>query len=75
MKRFRLLEEWNSFRANVIPVNASEIQITEMRRAFYAGAVATFAMQKKAAGDIPEMLEDLLDELSQYHRDVKEGKA
>jgi hypothetical protein len=31
-------KEWESYRRSVLPATAPEIQITECRRAFYAGA-------------------------------------
>ena len=37
---FSLVNEWTRFAGRVIPLDASDIQRTEMRRAFYAGAIA-----------------------------------
>lgn len=36
-------EQWESFERQVIPIGASAIQRQEMRRAFYAGAIALFS--------------------------------
>lgn len=33
-----LAEAWGQFRMAVVPADAPEVQVTEMRRAFYAGA-------------------------------------
>jgi hypothetical protein len=39
----KLIEDgWKSYARDVLPKNASEIQITETRRAFYAGAISCF---------------------------------
>jgi hypothetical protein len=39
----RLIElAWLSYQRDVIPRNAPEVQVTESRRAFYAGAQALF---------------------------------
>lgn len=41
----RLLEtEWVNFRNQVIPKGAPQIQLLEMRRAFYAGAWAYYSL-------------------------------
>ncbi len=44
-------EEWRSYEAKVIPPGASTIQITETRRAFYAGAFALLTMLQGVAGN------------------------
>ncbi len=33
-----VMDGWESFAAAVLPPNASEVQVTEMRRAFFGGA-------------------------------------
>ena len=43
-KRKRIMEEWNVFREVVIPKDASEIQLREMRRSFFAGASMCFTL-------------------------------
>lgn len=69
----RLAAEWASFERLVLPARASEVQRTEMRRAFYAGAQATFhvMMSTLTPGDEPQdadltMLESLHAELEEW---------
>ncbi len=41
-----LEKQWQSFREQVIPANANEVQLAAMRQAFYAGALVTFGEVK-----------------------------
>jgi hypothetical protein len=41
-KELLIEKAWLSYRQKVIPPNAGETQVTESRRAFYAGAAALF---------------------------------
>lgn len=74
-------EQWEAFSALVIPKGASKTQITEMRRAFYAGAESVLRIQW-AIGDsaISEdagvaILEGVHDECRRFADDVSNGKA
>jgi hypothetical protein len=42
MTRKLILEGWNSYRREVLPAGAPEIQIEECRRAYYSGAMILF---------------------------------
>lgn len=44
-KRKRIAEHWESYRRDVVPKDASETQLTETKRAFYAGAWGAFMSQ------------------------------
>lgn len=74
-------QEWESFRDEVIPDDAPNIQIIEMRRAFYAGAQAVLNLQIAITG--PEISEDAgaaiiegwHDELRIFADQVRKGKA
>ena len=47
--------EWECFKENVIPKNANNIQINEMKKSFYAGAYAAIStMIKISAEDVSE---------------------
>lgn len=50
-----LNNEWDRFREEVLSPHAPEVQITEMRRAFFGGAAALFGvmMSKLDPGDEP----------------------
>lgn len=50
---FSLNDAWTSFAGAVVPLNASDIQRTEMRRAFYAGAIAVIDITS-AIAEIPD---------------------
>lgn len=82
MKRSTMLEAWTGYRRKVIPISAGPAQVTETRRAFYAGAQAL--MGEIMAGLDPgpdatasdlEFLADISRELEVFGRDVLEGRA
>ncbi|WP_422930068.1 hypothetical protein [Singulisphaera sp. PoT] len=76
-----LRTEWLSFSHQVIPHDAERAQITEMRRAFYAGAIAAISMLDEISRadlnteDEATRLTALWSELEAYRRDLKAGKA
>lgn len=82
-KRLRLKESFNDFRAKVIPASAPAMQVTEMRRAFYAGAQSIICMlldslddtTGEATGDDLKIMQDFQDEMRQFGEDVKAGRA
>lgn len=49
MKRLLMAEIFDDYRRNVIPADAKAVQITECKRAFYAGAVAVIGLMDKIA--------------------------
>jgi hypothetical protein len=74
--------EWRNFAEAVLPVNASTVQHVEMRRAFYAGAVALFAalVTGMDPGDEPtEMdlakMDSIKAEFDRYEADLKARRA
>lgn len=83
MKRLRLKESFNNFRARVIPASAPVDQVTEMRRAFYAGAQSIICMlldslddtTGEATGEDLKIMQDFQDEMKQFGEDVKAGRA
>lgn len=75
----RIQKAWLSLRRLAIPANASQVQLTEMRRSFYCGAQA---MLKEVldASDLPEeqamkVMDQLQSELEQFRKDLEEGRA
>jgi hypothetical protein len=73
-------KHWRSFRENVIPHDAPEIQVTESKRAFYAGAIVMFCKMQCVVGMGPDeagvgRLEALQKEFVEYARDLMDGKA
>ena len=77
----RIQQEWNSYLRDVIPTDAPTVQLTESKRAFYAGAHAAYCIIVGIGDDsIPEdqgvaLLEQLRTEMDGYVRDVVDKKA
>lgn len=77
-----IAEAWRDFEIQVIPLNAPEIQRTECRRAFYAGAIAMFGGivnmlepgQEATEADLKKM-DAIQAEINQYSGDLKAGRA
>lgn len=78
---FPLNECWQSYRADIVPIDASPDQVQECRRAFYAGAAAILGLVAGLGRPaIPvivalETLEDLDAELEAFGKAVKNGRA
>lgn len=74
-------QQWESYLRDVIPVGASALQISECRRAFFAGARGMFSSLQEASADpVSEddgvvELEKLNQELQTFVTDVAEGRA
>jgi hypothetical protein len=82
MKR-RLEEQWNTYRAQVMPADAHPTQVIETRRGFFAGAAAFFGIQNAAYdGSTPEptaedlqVITDLGQELLDFAEKIQAGVA
>lgn len=67
-----LEDEWRQFKALDIASNAPEVQLTEMRKAFYAGAASTLGLMSAADGKLASPQQRrlvylmLLDEVERY---------
>jgi len=73
----RIGEEWNSYRASVVPGDAGQTQIEETRRAFYAGAYALLSTIMAALSPDREptssdlvMMDEINAELEGFSRSV-----
>lgn len=69
-----LAEQWEDFRAQVIPAAAPHVQLKEMRNAFYAGAMCFYVASMEAA-EHPEdvavgYMGRLYDELKAFEAEV-----
>ena len=79
----QLLEtEWNIFRNAVIPKNAPQVQLTEMRRAFFAGSWAIYALmmnrldpEKEPTGADLEFMAKLDKEMRHFNDRVTKEHA
>lgn len=72
-------EKWELFHSRVIPITAPDVQVREMRRAFYSGVEAMLQIQWEIGGpDISEsagiaMIEGIHDECRRFADEVAEG--
>jgi len=77
----RIREQWDSYRREVIPKDAHDVQIVESRRAFYAGAAALLRILVDLdPGDEPteddlRKMDEINEEIDSFKRDVKGGRA
>lgn len=75
-------DAWRDYASKVIPPNAPEVQRTESRRAFYAGARSLFEGMigmldpglDETESDLKKM-DDIKAELDQFLADIKSGRA
>ena len=75
-----LADQWNSYRKNVLPANASAVQVRECKRAFYGGAFSFYSLvmggleDGEEATDVDiEFMESLSEELMEFYRRVRGG--
>jgi hypothetical protein len=78
MKRQLVADEWDTFAKTVLPNDVSDVQRSEMRLAFYAGAIALFYKLQKAVGpggdvtaDDMRIMMDLENELREFAREME----
>ena len=75
-------EQWESFRKEYVPADAASVQVTETRRAFYAGAAAFFGGIYQSLDDGAETTDEDVAKLAAMHQElldfgalVESGKA
>jgi len=79
----KLIESaWNSYQRQVLPTSAGDIQRTETRLAFYAGAAALFGGLANGVGDEDEptaddlaMMDGIKAELDEWREEAKRRAA
>jgi hypothetical protein len=78
----RMADLWQSYADRVLPPHVSEVQRTETRRAFYAGALALLSATANNLSEGSEVseaddavMDDLYEELQAFNRDVVADKA
>ncbi len=71
-------KHWLDYRANVVPPQADETQVTETRRAFYAGAAILFSSLidmlepgAEATDADFKMMRSIQQEFAKFHAEVK----
>ena len=76
MTRKWIAEEWETFKL-IIPPGASEIQVNEMRKSFFAGAGALFSLvtnvssgDEVSEGDLQKMT-DIEHELREFLNEIR----
>lgn len=74
-----MAEEWASFVDAVMPLGSSQVQRTEMRRAFYAGGIACFTLLNEYTDDEEDegckRIVALSAEFARYAVDLRSGRA
>jgi hypothetical protein len=82
VKRQLMAEQWNGFSRALHLERHSETQRLEMRRAFYAGAesilfrvIQSFAPESEPTDGDLKIMEDLDQELKDFAKLVKAGRA
>lgn len=77
-----ILEHWNTYRTQVVPIDAGVVQVQETKLAFFAGAVAMFhcaiSHNPGHGGDDRsgvQRLQELEKELTAHVEAVKAGAA
>lgn len=82
MTEKRIAAKWVSYRDRVLPLRASDVQIIETRRGFYAGALALLEIMMTSLdpgtdptdADLRKM-DDIEEELKDFVEDVKRGRS
>jgi len=64
--------EWKAYRQQVLPADASEVQVTECRRAFYAGASAFLFLTSKLMSDGDAITDADMDAIMKVHSELAE---
>jgi len=80
--KYRIGEQWETYRTKVIPKSAGAVQLQETRRAFYAGAEAMYRVvmemlspeSEPTEADIQAM-QEIMQEMASFAKDVVDGKA
>jgi hypothetical protein len=74
-----ILESWQAYRLKVIPLDASNYQLIESRRAYFAGAGAVVrllqALNITASPTLDRELEVLRRDVEQFRAEVTAGRA
>jgi hypothetical protein len=80
--KHRIEAGWNSYRTEVVPPDAPEVQVRESRRAFYAGATwlfATLSVDLSPGAEPTEadiaVLSEIDKELHEFENAIRAGKA
>jgi hypothetical protein len=68
----RIERAWQGFEKMVLPPTAGEIQRTEMRKAFFAGASVLFTIMTHGVSDDPEPTADDLVMMAQLDTEIRE---
>ena len=75
MKNQYIAEQWKSFHHNVLhDFDPNSIPVTEMRKAFFAGAIALFKVVMKNLSEGKEATEEDLKMMSDIHEELKDFK-
>jgi hypothetical protein len=64
--------EWEEYRRHVLPSNVSTVQLTETRRAFYAGAYLLLSSLTEILGEEQEPTPEDIAKLDAINNELKE---
>lgn len=77
-----IAKQWAEYRSAAIPAHATEGQVRQCRRAFYAGAQALHEIMVNGVSNDPDMTDDderilrgIEAEFDQFAADVRGGRA
>ncbi len=70
--RRRIAELWGSYKREVLPRNAPDVQVVECRRAFYAGCQGLLGTIMRELTDGPDEQEPDLKMMQDIDRELKE---
>ena len=70
-RRQRILEEWNTYRKMVVPPNATDDQLLQLRRAFFGGASMAYSLMVNESVE-PEHGLEVLNDMDAEFRDFAE---
>lgn len=75
-----LREQWQSFALEILPLDCSDIQRRETKRAFFAGAWGMFHLVSSVGEDTPDedalaMLDGWKREMEEFQEKVRQGRA
>lgn len=69
-----ILDSWNGFRAMVLPKDASEAQVADMKKAFFGGAGVMFEIMSMVSGALTE--DAAVRVMDALHREIHDfGRA
>jgi hypothetical protein len=70
-----MAENWKRFAEMVLPADAPDIQRSEMRKAFYAGATAILGIMEELTDECTEPTDRDMEMVEAVHRELQDFAA